>query len=120
MDKLEQAVRKALAGLLLPPLQDIVLEYLPDRGTLEFDNTSAFCQSVQQLPMTLQPAKWLDYPRVFASNRKGHLFPRFHRKLYTFEPFVLRLGDLEIDEVIKLVTIVYQGEPEIVQIEWKH
>jgi hypothetical protein len=120
---MEQAVRKALKGLLLPDLQDIVLEYLPDRGTLVFpacwiaDNGEICCfyphrtdrkrdDSSCWLAQTLYPGTAFTAPVTF------------DRKKRNFEPFNLDLTPwLPLDRTkMCRVTVIYQGDPSIVEI----
>jgi hypothetical protein len=121
MDKLEQAVRKALASLLLPPLQDIVLKYLPDRGVLQLNilgdcvcANSSFkvvrCSFVNIEPLVVA-YDWSNF------DANGEILMQFSRAILDFPEFTLHFGSCQLKGGINRVTIVYQGEPEIVQIE---
>lgn len=113
MDKLEQAVRKSLTGLLLPPLREIVVEYLPDRGILYCFNYSGL------LRVEPRPGTTTDWGYCAAVLIRDHSWSvtTFVRKEIWFEPFTFSLNDLSGQ--YSKITIVYQGEVEIVQIvQW--
>jgi hypothetical protein len=122
---MEQAVRKALKGLLLPDLQNIVLGYLPDRGSLVVraewiannghpviisQDRVLYTNEFGQLASKVRPL-WKQY-------RRPTRFISFDRKERNFVPFNLDFTPwLPLDRTKTChVTIIYQGDPSIVEI----
>jgi hypothetical protein len=126
---MEQAVRKALKGLLLRDLQDIVLEYLPDRGTLVFpacwlaDNGEPVKISSGPVLAVAGSGRYIVQTRTLLGQRLGpeNFFSgriTFDRKEEHFEPFHLDFTPyLPLDRTKTCrATVIYQGDPCIVEI----
>jgi hypothetical protein len=112
MISLQSCVRKALAGLLLPPLQDLVLEYLPDRGILRIHYRG------EKWPETFEvDDEWVEgWARLWDGDRFLCFIP-FQRKFRRFSKFSFSTQNFKTNKESFHITLVYQGEPEIVQIE---
>jgi hypothetical protein len=107
------AVRKALKGLLIPDLQDIVLEYLPDRGLLEIPT------NLIRKRMVFYPNSWRS-ARFWASLYFERRIP-FYRKLRYFERFELDFTEWlpklkECQYLVYRVSVIYLGESGIIEI----
>jgi hypothetical protein len=109
---LQETVKRALKGLLLPPLRDIVIEYVPDRGIMTIHPGQ-----IVECPVTFQTTRWMDFPEIHGTIHSSYWWigVQFHRKLVTFDPFTVHFEDLSLKPGKWMITIVYQGEPEVVQ-----
>jgi hypothetical protein len=122
---MEQAIRKALKGLLLPDLQDIVLEYLPDRGILVVC-THWIANNGQPVTISLDRVMYTNefgqlsskiYP-LWKQYRMPTRFITFERKQWDFKSFNLDFTPwlpLDTSKTYR-VTVIYQGDPSIVEI----
>lgn len=122
MDQLYDEVKKSLDGLVIPPLQNIINEFLPDRALLESYHLIDIARdNGGKITITrkneLNGRVWL--PDLRGGGAGADFAPsKFDEFTLDFTPFLpfTRLDRPDWPPYF-VATIIYHGEPEIIQIE---
>lgn len=116
MDQLYDTVKQTLDGLVIPPLQNIISQFLPDRGILEIEfPPDAATVMIVVISKPTGIAIWMTIDRKQWYKIANYSPASFTCSNPNFDTFVVHFN--ESLKGRKRITVVYQGEIEVIEIQ---
>jgi hypothetical protein len=123
MDQLIQLVKDCLDGLAIPPLQNIIIRFLPDRALLGSHHLIGIA-STNRGKINIKPSSvpfnggrvWLEDLRGGGAGADFAPRTKFGRFTLDFTSFLPSI-EADWESGYYSALIIYHGQPEIIQIE---